>query len=200
VKNIFLKSMIFLFSLIASWVLCYFVISEVIIRFMNSSIILNLIILFIIAFIFYISAISIINKKIDKSYINIIAVLYFIGIIGITFFKGSYPSSHINLNPLSVANELHDYFNHTLLLLISNTILYIPVGIYVNYKTNIKILNQFSGFLLYILLIEFIQFISHSGVFDINDILTNTIGYIIGALGTNLIRNYFNNCNINSSY
>lgn len=196
VKIFFEKALIFLLSLFASWALFYFVISEVLTRLMQPSIILCIIIMFLIAFIFYISAISIISKKFNKSYIDMIAILYFLMVIGLAFFKSSYTYAAINLNPLSILDEFKAFFSHTLLLLISNTLIYFPLGVYIKYKTNKENFKILLVFLLYIFLIEFIQFISHSGIFDINDIITNTLGFFIGILCANPIKCYFYNPNL----
>jgi uncharacterized membrane protein YraQ (UPF0718 family) len=52
-KNILKNSIILLLSLIASWALHYFIISNVLMRFMESSNILSISIMMFIAFIFY---------------------------------------------------------------------------------------------------------------------------------------------------
>lgn len=197
-KIIFVKFIAFLLSLIASGMLFYFVISEIIMRFMQSSNALGLIIIFVIACIFYMAAVSIITKKVNKSYINIIAILYFLGLIGITFFKSSYSNTIINMNPLSILDEFKNYFNHTLLLLITNVLIYIPFGMYIKYKTKIRGLKMFLSFLLYIFLVELIQLISHSGIFDINDIIINTLGFYIGVLCAKSIKYYSGKRNVKS--
>jgi glycopeptide antibiotics resistance protein len=38
------------------------------------------------------------------------------------------------------------------------------------------------GFVLYILVIETMQYILRKGIFDINDIILNTLGFILGVL------------------
>jgi len=196
IKKFFEKTLIFLLSLFASWALFYFVILKVLTGLMHPSIILSIITMFLVAFVFYISAVSIISKNFNKFYIDIIAILYFLMVIALTFFKSSYTYASINLNPLSILGEFKDFFNHTLLLLISNTLIYFPLGIYIKYKTNKKNLKILLVFLLYVFLIEFIQLISHSGIFDINDIITNTLGFFIGVLCANSIKCYFDNPNI----
>lgn len=147
--------------------------------------------MFVVAFAFYISAVSIISKKFNQFYIDIFAILYFLLIIGLTFFKSSYTYTSINLNPLSILDEFKAFFNHTLLLLISGTLIYFPLGVYIKYKTNEKNFKILLVFLLYIFLVELIQLISHSGIFDINDIITTTLGFFIGVLCTNSIKCYF---------
>lgn len=199
-NNILRKSIIFLLSLFASWVLLYFVISEVIIRFMQSSVTLSLIIMFVIAFVFYISAITIIDKKFNKLHIDTIAILYFLIVIGLTFFKSSYNVAYFNLNPLNMLHDFKDYFHQTLLLLVCNLFIYIPLGIYVSYKTRIRAFKLLFGFLLYIFVIELIQVISHRGIFDINDIITNTFGFYIGTLCNNIMKNFKDNLKIDDTY
>ncbi|MBW9159714.1 VanZ family protein [Clostridium tagluense] len=198
VKNILKNSIILLLSLIASWALHYFVISEVLMRFMQSSIILSISIMIITAFILYSSAISLINKKVNKIHIDIIVTLYFLVVICLTFFKSSYSYGYINLNPLSIINDFQNYFNHTLLLTISNTLIYLPLGIYIKNKISVSNKKLIFGYLLYIFLVEIIQSITHKGIFDINDIITNTLGFSIGVLCGSSVIKYFTKHKVNS--
>ncbi len=147
----------------------------------------------IIAFIFYSLAISIINKKVSEIHINIIAILYYLVVIGLTFFKSYYSTGYINLNPLSILNDFQDHFHHALLLTISNTLIYLPLGIYIKNKTRVSNKKLFLGFLFYIFLVEIIQSISHRGIFDINDIITNTLGFFIGVLCGSFVTKYSTN-------
>jgi glycopeptide antibiotics resistance protein len=199
-KNILGKLAILLLSLFTSWGLFYFIISEVITRFMSSSVTLSLIIMLSIAVVFYIAAVSIVYKKFNWFYIDVIAGLYFLLVIGLTFFKSSYSSAFANINPLSIIHEFRTYFNHTILLLISNILIYIPLGTYISYKTRISVSRLFLGFIFYILVIEFIQAFSHRGIFDINDIITNTLGFLTGILCNNLAKHYYKKHNDNYSY
>ncbi|MBU3113690.1 VanZ family protein [Clostridium lacusfryxellense] len=192
-KNILKNSIIILLSLIASWALHYFIISNVLMRFMESSNILSISIMMISAFIFYSLAISIINKKVSEIHIDIIAILYYLVVIGLTFFKSYYSTGYINLNPLSILNDFQDHFHHALLLTISNTLIYLPLGIYIKNKTRVSNKKLFLGFLFYILLVEIIQSISHRGIFDINDIITNTLGFFIGVLCGSFVTKYSTN-------
>jgi glycopeptide antibiotics resistance protein len=105
-------------------------------------------------------------------------------------FKSSYNSAFANLNPLSIIHDFKTYFNHTLLLLVSNILIYIPVGVYVSYKARIRVLRLLLGFVFYIFIIEFTQSFSHRGIFDINDIITNSLGFLAGILCSNFIKYY----------
>jgi len=174
-----------------SWMLFYFLISEVIVRFMVGSTILSIIIMLIITFAFYIIAITVISKKFNQIHIDITAALYFILVMGLTFFKSSYSYAAFNFNPLSIINDFRHYFNHALLISISNIIIYLPLGIYT--KSKIKLSNRKFLFiyLIYIFFVESIQSITHSGVFDVNDIITNTIGFYLGVLCCDPVINYF---------
>ena len=134
-----------------------------------------------IAFIFYSIAISIINKKVDKIRIDIIAALYFLVVIGLTFFKSSYTNGYyINLNLFSILSDFQDHFNHALLITSSNTLTYLPLGIYIKDRIRVSNKKLLLGYLLYIFLIEIIQLITRTGtidIIDIIDIITNTIGF-----------------------
>lgn len=187
-QDILKKSSIFLLSLVASWLLLYFFIWDIVMRLMPSSIILNIIIMIVTVFTLYFTALSIVYKKINKTSVDIISFLYFILVIGLTFFKSIYSTVYFNLNPLNIINEFRDYFKHTLILLVSNTLIYVPLGIYISYKSKLRTVELFRNFIVYILVIEFLQTISHRGIFDINDIITNTIGFLLGVLFYKVIR------------
>jgi glycopeptide antibiotics resistance protein len=187
-QDILKKSSIFLLSLVISWFLLYFFIWDIVRRLMTSSIILNIIIMIVTVFILYFTATSIVYKRFNKFYVDVISFLYFILVIGLTFFKSSYDSVYFNLNPLSIIREFQDYFKHALILLVSNTLIYVPLGIYIAYKSKLRALELFRNFIVYIVVIEFLQTISHRGIFDINDIIANTIGFLLGVLFYKVIR------------
>jgi glycopeptide antibiotics resistance protein len=153
----------------------------------------------VIAFVFYISAVTMIDKKFNKLHIDTIAKLYFLVVIGLTFFKSSYKVAYFSLNPLNILNDFKDYFHQTFLILICNIFIYTPLGIYVSYKTRIHGSKLIFRFLIYIFIIELIQAISHRGIFDINDIITNTFGFYIGTLFNNIIKNFMGNHKIDDT-
>ena len=145
------------------------------------------------AFAFYVFAISVINKKVNKIHIDILVVLYFVVVIGLSFFKSIHNFTGMNLNPFNIINEFRSYFQHTLFLVVSNLLIYLPLGIFVRFKMKVNNSKLIIGFLLYILLIETMQYVSHTGIFDINDIILNTLGFHIGIYSYNLIHTHVRN-------
>jgi glycopeptide antibiotics resistance protein len=106
----------------------------------------------------------------------------------------------VNVNPLSILNDFKQYHNQTLLLLIGNIFAYFPLGIYIKYKTNIRTIKLLSFFLPYIILIEILQYNFKCGICDINDIIFNTSGFLLGAVVYNLILYYSKQKKLNLSF
>ena len=78
--------------------------------------------------------------------------------------------------------------------IILNVVIFVPLGIYagVLFKRWILI-NKLFFFLLISLMVEGLQFILSVGAFDITDIITNTVGGIIGLLIFGAIEKLFSN-------
>ncbi|GAA0741425.1 VanZ family protein [Clostridium oceanicum] len=185
------KSVIFVLSLFLSWALYFFVISEFMIRFMEGSTALSFAVMFFIAFVFYSFTLWVVTRKFNKLHIDILAALYFFIIIGLTFFKTSYSNAAININPFNILREFQQYFAHTLILTISNLFIYLPLGLYIKNKVKVSNKRLFLSWFIYIILVESIQAAAHTGIFDINDIITNTLGFLIGVLLNSLVIKYF---------
>jgi len=186
-KRIILNFGLFLICLITTTFLFINFISDILYRFMNVGTILYLSLLFFTSYTLFAFLHFIIYKNINNKLLDILAITYLIAVLGLTFDKGEYRS--INLNPFTLIDDFKDYFHHTFLLLVSNIIIYFPLGIYSKYKFNIKSRIQVVGFLIYIVLIEFTQYLLHLGILDINDILTNTLGFVGGILLYQIIIN-----------
>ena len=77
-------------------------------------------------------------------------------------------------------------------------LIYLPLGIYIKNKIRVSNKKLFLGYLLYVLLVEIIQSISHRGIFDINDIITNTLGFFIGVLCGSFVMKYVTKHRVNS--
>ncbi|MBF1107158.1 MAG: VanZ family protein [Solobacterium sp.] len=90
------------------------------------------------------------------------------------FFR-VYHDNNINLNLLELFNFETTNLSQTIL----NLILFIPIGYWLNH---LKISSVLLLSLLLITSIELFQFVSHRGIFDVVDILINTIGIMIGYI------------------
>lgn len=89
-------------------------------------------------------------------------------------------TSILNYNTLFI-NDFN-LSSNTGLLLIGNIFLYVPIGVYVKYISHTRNSVLFISFLIYCLLVEIIQYIFNLGSFDINDIIFNSFGFILGVL------------------
>lgn len=181
-KNKIIYILTFLFSLIISFVLCYFYFDRIINKFSGilGSNISFLIMRFFIAVIIFLVIDSIIKRKFSRSELNILLISYFILILIMSLFKyDSKIYSNINLNPLNIINDFE--YTSTTIVVFGNLLMYIPIGIGIklNFK-KVKNYKLYILFLLYILIVESIQFIFKLGIFDINDIILNFIGFYIG--------------------
>ena len=78
--------------------------------------------------------------------------------------------------------------------LILNVVIFIPLGIYVGVLfKNRTWRHKFLIFALISLMFEGLQFIFKIGAFDITDVITNTIGGLVGLLLFSAIEKLFNN-------
>lgn len=112
------------------------------------------------------------------------------------FSTDRYFSRTLNLIPFN--DILNGYYNK--LDIFGNIILFIPLGIYINIimKNNkalkniyIKALKNIYIIVVISLLLETIQYIFGIGASDITDIITNTIGGILGIFIYMILKNLF---------
>lgn len=162
-------------------------ISDILYRFMDVGTILYISLILFSAYTLFVSLNFIIYKKVNNILLDILAIMYFIVVLGLSFNKGGFGG--INLNPFTLIQDFNVYFHHTLLLLISNIIIYFPIGVYLKYRVNIKSTTLIIGFIIYIIFIEIAQYLLKCGILDINDIIANTLGFIGGIFSYQLIRN-----------
>ena len=137
---------------------------------------LYLLILFGQTLIFYSSSYLLLNPshRIPTSILRLLWLTYFLVMILLLFFR-VYHDNNINLNLLELFNFETTNLSQTIL----NLILFIPIGYWLKH---LKISSVLLISLLLITSIELLQFVSHRGVFDVVDILINTIGIIIGYI------------------
>ena len=137
---------------------------------------LYLLILFGQTLIFYGSSYLLLNPshRIPTFVLRLLWVIYFIVMILLLFFR-VYHDNNINLNLLELFNFETTNLSQTIL----NLILFIPIGYWLKH---LKISSVLLISLLLITSIELLQFVSHRGIFDVVDILINTIGIMIGYI------------------
>jgi glycopeptide antibiotics resistance protein len=141
------------------------------------------------------------NDKKDNNSANkltiVLFVIYLIALFWILLFKLGVRFSYmenrsVNLIPFSeflILNGKIDFGE-----LIMNVIIFVPFGIYagVLFKRRMFGKSLFFFFLLS-LIIEGLQFIFRLGAFDITDIITNTLGGVIGLMIFKAIEKVFKN-------
>ncbi|MEG2195012.1 MAG: VanZ family protein, partial [Terrisporobacter sp.] len=63
-----------------------------------------------------------------------------------------------------------------------NFLMYIPIGSYIKSKLNFNRNRMITYFVIYITCVEITQAITKTGTCDMNDIIMNTLGFIIGLI------------------
>ncbi|MFL0248754.1 VanZ family protein [Clostridium sp. WILCCON 0185] len=186
-KNLLKNIIVLIIFIFTTYIIFYNFVSELLIRLMTPSVSLYVGMMVFVTTFLYILTISVMNKGVKEIHINTLAVLYFGLVILLSFFKMTSNFYGLNLNPFSIIGDFKEYFNHTLLLVIANMLLYFPLGGFMKFRIKVNNFSLMMGFLVYILIVETMQYILHRGIFDINDIILNTLGFIIGALFSNFV-------------
>lgn len=189
IKKILKEVFIIITCLIAAFILCYYFVDDYIVNVaFSGSEVEFLVIKLLLTFVLYFTINLLFNRKIKRFSLDLIGVLYLIMMLIFTFCKGTY--SGINLNPLDLINEFKyfNYYNGT--LLIGNMFAYLPIGLYLKVRLDMNDFILLLSFISYIVAIEFLQYTLYLGVFDINDIILNTFGFLLGILTYNFINNY----------
>ena len=132
-----------------------------------------------------------------KKIFQIISALYFTSLIYIVFFirrrfnKIDYKTK-LNLIPFKekydVINQLNieiiQFQKNFFIEIVGNIVMFIPLCYAIIWLFNTKISTRKFIVLIIVssVLIEFLQFILNKGVLDIDDVILNTIGGIIGVV------------------
>lgn len=141
------------------------------------------------------------DRQFQKKYVRIIFVIYLIVVIKVIIFK--YPLEHLKaivatwekdviLEGLDTANftlfkTIRMYINYSYMLnsfenLVGNVVVFIPFGFLIPYVLKrgrnffVMLINAF----LFVLGIEVFQLFSAFGAFDVDDILLNCVGAVLG--------------------
>lgn len=130
----------------------------------------------------------------------IICIVYFL-IFSDMFGRGEYTERRYNLHPLQEIQRFITYgdqMSHmsVFLNLYGNIIAFIPFGMLLRWarNKNTTLLQAFLYSLVFTFTIETAQYITKLGVFDVDDIIMNTLGGVIGYgiyyVTAKLIRRY----------
>lgn len=180
-KRINLDIFLFIFTTIVSFLICYIFLDDLFIPAFITEL-GRISFRLSVSYLIFISIKWVFNKEITANNQKIVSVLYFVLLISLSLSRPSfYPQSqNINLK-LGYYNDISKY------VLVANIFMYFPLGFFAKKFLKIKLKNIISLFILYILVIETMQFLLKVGYFDINDILLNLIGFISGLFVFSLI-------------
>ncbi len=174
-----------------SQALFYYIFDDLISRIILPVTIVNLSLRILLSFSLFVLVCFVIDKNINNMFIDILAFLYLCVVLMLSTIRG-YSSCGVNINPLTILDDFKSYFTHTLLILICNLLIYMPLGMYLRRRLKINDKNILLIFLAYIFSLEIIQTTLHVGIFDINDIITNAVGFYVGVVLFN-IKKYMEN-------
>ena len=146
----------------------------------SNNIFIQTIFITLIAFSLYSLFNILINKELIIMYANKFIIIYILFLVSITFFKARTNIMSFTFNPLDSIYSLRSGTISSVINIVGNLLMYIPIGTYFRYKSIHKTSNLIISFIIYIFLIELIQGLSKTGTFDVNDIILNTLGFIIG--------------------
>ena len=128
---------------------------------------------------------------------NVLFIIYLIALLWILVFKLGVRFSYmenrsVNLIPFNKPLILNGRIDFGEMIL--NAVIFIPLGMYAGVLLERwSFVKKVFLFFLISLLIEGLQFILRVGAFDITDIITNTLGGIIGLLIFKAIEKIFKN-------
>ena len=136
------------------------------------------------------------NKKV-KTFALTALIIYIAIMIYLMFFwrRGFQYQYLYNLKPFkSIRNFFEVYmfyvknypdiayneFKNFAINIFGNIIMFIPFGILLTILFNYKFIKPFIVFEIGLITLELTQYISRRGVFDVDDIILNTVGFLIG--------------------
>lgn len=131
-----------------------------------------------------------ISKK--KILLYAISICYFVVVFGAVFLNRGAVYKEINLHLLSSYLEAYHNMSPSLIRnIILNILMFVPLGVFLPLYTSKldKIYKVISIGFLITLIIEIMQYATGFGIFEIADLLNNTIGVLIGY---GLYKAYFN--------
>ncbi|QTN01416.1 VanZ family protein [Sediminibacillus dalangtanensis] len=134
--------------------------------------------------------------KIPMNSLNVTIIGYSIFLLILLFFRpGGQVYDHVNVIPFKTITFYLDGETRPLIAfynLAANIGLFIPFGIYYRCKREEAKLTNLAGIAIAsITFIEFFQHITHRGSMDIDDVILNTTGILLGYLVFPLFRKVF---------
>jgi glycopeptide antibiotics resistance protein len=147
---------------------------------------------------------NLLHKKKEKIRIGLyILFIMYLCLMIWEVFVGPYRSysgvRRYNLYPFKtvmefILNSAKYTFQAIFINLVANIITFIPLGFFISllFRRFFKLINIVLCCLSIIICIEVAQFILNVGVLDIDDIILNTIGCVLGFMVYKAVKSYFN--------
>ncbi|OJG26090.1 hypothetical protein RR47_GL000888 [Enterococcus columbae DSM 7374 = ATCC 51263] len=132
-----------------------------------------LIMILILTIILFLCIRTVYTRQLSLKLIILLYVIYFLGIFFVLFLK-SRGVQGLNLN---VVTYFKDMASIDFLVPLFNLLMFVPLGLL--FKLNYKNILLFIAFIFFC---EVLQYSLKVGVFDIGDLLLNTLGFIFGLL------------------
>lgn len=146
----------------------------------ENNIIIKISFISLVFFMIYIALNVLIDKEKISKYIDGFIILYILFLIAITFFKAKLHYHSYIINPIDSFMEIkHDRLGG-IINIFGNLLMYVPIGIYIKEKLNPRNNIAILCFIIYITSVEITQTLTKTGTLDTNDIIMNTLGFIIG--------------------
>ncbi|CUP97314.1 VanZ family protein [Clostridium baratii] len=146
----------------------------------ENNIIIKISFITLVAFIIYVTLNVIIDKEKTYKYIDGFIIVYILFLIAITFFKTKLYHHSYMINPIDSFMEIKRDKLGGIINIFGNLLMYVPIGIYIKEKLNPRNNIAIVCFIIYITSVEILQTLTKTGTCDTNDIIMNTLGFIIG--------------------
>ena len=134
-------------------------------------VLLNIVIIVLLSYFIYAFLKLLLTRKLKKQTLLLLYLIYFVALFYLLFLK-NIGLQGLSLNPLSFARELY-WGSH--FVPIMNLLMFIPLGLLFPSRLSNLLLCLIALFS-----IESIQYFGHMGIFDLGDIILNTLGILIG--------------------
>ncbi|WP_088013275.1 VanZ family protein [Gottfriedia acidiceleris] len=187
-KKYLINTIWIILSVVLSFLICFYLFDDLLLEFypVASQLIYLLMRLFIamVLLIFTKRLFQKDKKIIDNTVLLMANLFYFIFLVAILFLGRNSTSTGINFVPFrTIISYLNNDMNDSLKIsnLLGNLLLLMPLGIILKTKIKSIKLSILTGVII-LFSVEIIQFIFKVGSFDIDDMILNSFGLLIGYL------------------
>ena len=139
------------------------------------------------------------GKETGKGLLCILFWLYIILVLRITVFRSSFSPDNLMQKGIVNFTLFEDYaplirygdWYHFIYLFFGNIVWFIPFGMYLRYTGRIKNIFLITGIgFLFSLTIESLQYVFGTGYSELDDLILNTLGVWIGAVGMKIVQHF----------